>query len=59
MYTIFKQLKNQLSEFDMESYGLIYHCTNEKHFIHGRIEIFTVVVRMLAALYARIVQIVI
>ena len=58
MYIISKQLKNQLSEFDMEFYGLIYYCTNEKCFIDGKIGIFIVVVRILAAQYARIVQVV-
>ena len=56
MYIISKQLKNQLSEFDMEFYGLIYYCTNEKCFIDGKIGIFIVVVRILAAQYARIVK---
>ena len=51
MYIISKQLKHQLSNFDMESYGLIYQCTNKNCFSIG---IMTVVITILPEICAKI-----
>lgn len=52
MYIISKQLKHQLSNFDMESYGLIYQCTKKNCFQDGSIGIMTVVITILSEICA-------
>ena len=58
MYIISKQLKHQLSNFDMESYGLIYQCTNKNCFQDESIGIMTVIITILQEICVKIEQVV-